>query len=143
MIAELSRTEIDALLREERVARIGCHADGVTYVVPVIYVYDGESVYVQTVEGQKTRMMRASPEVCVEVDRYERESGSWRSVIAYGRYDELAGAEAERALALLVDRFARDGGSRRRPEPTGRRPVAFRIRIERATGRAVDRDPPQ
>jgi nitroimidazol reductase NimA-like FMN-containing flavoprotein (pyridoxamine 5'-phosphate oxidase superfamily) len=139
MIAELSAREIDELLRTERVARIGCHADGLTYVVPVIYVYDGESAYVQTVEGQKTRMMRACPEVCFEVDRYDAGTGSWRSVIAYGRYEELEGTEAERALELLVQRFARGAAGTRRPEPTGRRPVAFRIRLERATGRGVDR----
>ena len=41
---ELTRAEIDQLLRERTVGRIGCHADGVTYVVPVIYAYDGEAV---------------------------------------------------------------------------------------------------
>jgi nitroimidazol reductase NimA-like FMN-containing flavoprotein (pyridoxamine 5'-phosphate oxidase superfamily) len=92
VIAELSRAQTDDLLREHVVGRIGCHAGGRTYVVPVIYAYDGEALYVASVDGQKIRMMRENPEVCFEV---EYEAGSWRSAIAQGEYEELAGAEAE------------------------------------------------
>jgi nitroimidazol reductase NimA-like FMN-containing flavoprotein (pyridoxamine 5'-phosphate oxidase superfamily) len=83
-------------------------------------------------------MMRETPRVCFEVDEYE--DGSWRSVIVDGVYEELEPSQAERALALLVQRMAARGGSRReRPRAGGRTPVAFRIRCESATGRAVRR----
>jgi hypothetical protein len=138
VIAQLDREQIDDLLRAQVVGRVGCHADGLTYVVPVIYAYDGEAFYVYTVEGQKVRMMRANPRVCFEVDEYE--AGSWRSAIVQGRYEELDGAEAERALARLAERFAsRAGGRRPRAEGT---PVAFRIVIDEITGRAVRRESP-
>ena len=55
---ELTAAEIDELLREQVVGRIGCHADGLTYVVPVIYAYDGQCVHVASIEGQKVRLMR-------------------------------------------------------------------------------------
>lgn len=140
MIEELSRDEIDELLRAELVGRIGCHAEGVTYVVPVIYAYDGEALYGHTVEGQKTRMMRANPQVCFEVDRYER-GGGWRSVIVQGSYEELDGAESERALALLASRFGAQPGRGRaeRARGGGRPSLSFRIRVREATGRAVRR----
>ena len=132
--------EIDAFLRRQLVGRVGCHQDGRTYVVPVIYVWDGESVYVQSIEGRKIEMMRANPDVCFEVDQYEPD-GSWRSVILEGTYEELEGGRAEAALALLVQRF-----SGRRQARTGTRaaraPVAFRIRSPRITGRRVDRTVP-
>jgi nitroimidazol reductase NimA-like FMN-containing flavoprotein (pyridoxamine 5'-phosphate oxidase superfamily) len=132
-IEELSAEEIDALLREELVGRIGCHADGETYVVPIIYAYDGDAVYVASREGRKLRMMRTNPAVCFEVDRYER--GSWRSVIAQGRFEQLEGAAAERALDLLATRFAGRAAERRdRAEA-----VCFRIVLEAPTGRAVSR----
>ena len=136
---ELSRDEIDRLLHEQAVGRIGCHAGGLTYVVPVIYAYDGESLYVASVEGRKIEMMRESPEVCFEVDEYE--AGSWRSAIAWGAYEELAGPDAERAIDLLAARFGRDGsgGTRRRHDASGERTVCFRIRIREITGRAVTR----
>ena len=140
MIAELSPDEIDELLREQVVGRIGCHAGGLTYVVPIIYAFAGGAVYVATIEGQKTRMMRENPHVCFEIDEYER--GSWRSVIAYGTFEELEGEDAEQALALLAERFSRGSGSgpmRRRPSGEGRPTVVFRIRLEEATGRSVAR----
>jgi uncharacterized protein len=135
VITELDRAQIEELLRAQVVGRVGCHADGMTYVVPVIYAYDGEAFYVYTVEGQKVRMMRANPLVCFEVDEYE--AGSWRSAIVQGRYEELDADGAGRALELLAARFP--------PSPAGRRPraegtpVAFRIVIDEITGRAVQR----
>lgn len=136
---ELSRAEIDAFLEAQRIARIGCHVDGLTYVVPVIYAYDGQSLYAITTEGQKVTMMRAEPRVCVEVDEYDADGrGSWRSVIGHGRYEELAGEEVERALELLRGRFARaaaEGPAR----SLGPSVVAFRIRLAEVTGRAVSR----
>jgi uncharacterized protein len=142
VIAELSRDEIDELLREQVVGRIGCHVDGLTYVVPVIYAYDGESFHVATVEGQKTRMMRLNPNVCFEVDEYE--AGSWRSAIVQGVYEEVEGEEAEATIALLAERFGRSGNgrSRRRHGAEGTQTVCFRIHLREVTGRAVDRGRP-
>ena len=141
MIEELSRPEIDELLREQVVGRIGCHSDGLTYVVPVIYAYDGESFYVASIEGQKVRMMRESPQVCFEVDEYSGAAG-WRSAIVRGIYEELAGAEAEHAIELLAARFGRTGEEdrrERRHDGGGQATVCFRIEIQDVTGRAVRR----
>lgn len=136
---ELTRAEIDELLRQQVVGRVGCHADDVTYVVPVIYAYDGEYVHVASIEGQKVRMMRANPRVCFEVDEYA-EPGRWRSAIAQGDYEESDEEEAARSLGLLAARFGGgQGRARRRPEPTGRATVCFRIRLGELTGRAVER----
>jgi nitroimidazol reductase NimA-like FMN-containing flavoprotein (pyridoxamine 5'-phosphate oxidase superfamily) len=132
-VEELTREAIDELLREEIVGRIGCHAGGETYVVPIIYAYDGESLYAYSIEGKKIRMMRENPRVAFEVDRYEG-PGRWRSAIASGEYEELEGADAERARSLLAEKLS---GVARGPRaaPEGAAPVAFRIRIEQITGR--------
>lgn len=137
MIEQLDDQEIDEFLRQQVVGRIGMHTRGETYVVPVIYAWDGECIYVQSIEGRKIAMMRENPEICFEIDWYER--GSWRSVIVDGTYEELHGDDAKRALAALVERFAGGTGSRRRPSAEGVTPVAFRIRPRRLTGRAVSR----
>jgi nitroimidazol reductase NimA-like FMN-containing flavoprotein (pyridoxamine 5'-phosphate oxidase superfamily) len=98
---ELSPAEIDEFLRRQRIARLGCHAAGVTYVVPLIYAYEDGAVVAVTTEGRKTAMLRENPRVCVEVDEYDVDGrGSWRSVIAEGTYEELTGDAIEPALAL-------------------------------------------
>ncbi len=138
---ELGPEEIEAFLAEEVVARIGCGEDGELYVVPVIYAYESGAVYVLTAEGRKTATMRAAPEVCVEIDRYEPATGSWKSVIAWGTYEELAGSAAEAARSLLARRFEERTGRRREAPPGAGADsfVAFRIVLGARTGREVVR----
>jgi nitroimidazol reductase NimA-like FMN-containing flavoprotein (pyridoxamine 5'-phosphate oxidase superfamily) len=137
---ELSSREIDEFLRGQRIARLGCHADGVTYVVPLIYAYEGEAVVAVTTEGRKTAMLRANPRVCVEVDEYDSDGkGSWRSVIAHGTYEELSGDAIEPVLALLRDRFARTSGRTAEPRALGPEVVVLRIHLEEVSGRTVER----
>jgi nitroimidazol reductase NimA-like FMN-containing flavoprotein (pyridoxamine 5'-phosphate oxidase superfamily) len=104
MLGLLSSAEIEDLLRTEVVARLGCHANGRTYVVPVTYVYDREALLIQSPDGLKVRMMHENPWVCVEVDHIDN-LANWRSVIAWGRFEALFGAEATTAFARLRARL--------------------------------------
>ncbi|MNE62876.1 Pyridoxamine 5'-phosphate oxidase [compost metagenome] len=105
MIGELNEQQISEVLKSQSVGRIGCHFDETTYVVPVSYVFDGEYIYAHSREGMKIKMMRQNPQVCFEVE--EVESGaSWRSVIAWGEYEELQDEEdRDAAMKLLVKHF--------------------------------------
>ena len=104
MLGALSPAEIEDLLRTEVVVRLGCHAEGRTYVVPVTYAYDGNALLVQSADGLKVRMMHQNPLVCVEVDHIDN-LANWRSVIAWGRFEELFGFDATAALARLRERL--------------------------------------
>ncbi len=133
-IFELPPDEIEQLLRTAIVGRIACCAhgidgsDGRPYVVPLAYGYDGEAIYAHSGVGRKIRMMRAQPQVTVEVDEAEA-SDRWRSVIAEGVYEELTEAGArERALAIIY------------PDPAVRPhldagTVVYRIRLTAKSGR--------
>ena len=137
---ELSRAEIDEFLRGQRIARLGCHAGGVTYVVPLIFAYDDGAVVAVTTEGRKTAMLRENPRVCVEVDDYDADGkGSWRSVIAQGTYEELADDAIEPALALLRERFAGTAGRTAEPRRLGPGVVVLRITLGEVSGRTVER----
>jgi nitroimidazol reductase NimA-like FMN-containing flavoprotein (pyridoxamine 5'-phosphate oxidase superfamily) len=136
----LSSDEIEEFLRGQRIARLGCHADGTTYVVPLIYAYDDGAVVAVTTEGRKTAILRENPSVCVEVDEYDADGkGSWRSVIAQGTYEELVGDAVEPALALMRERFARTAGRTAEPRPLGPNVVILRINFTEMSGRAVER----
>jgi nitroimidazol reductase NimA-like FMN-containing flavoprotein (pyridoxamine 5'-phosphate oxidase superfamily) len=137
---ELSRGEIEEFLLGQRIARLGCHAGGVTYVVPLIYAYDDGAVVAVTTEGRKTAMLRENPRVCVEVDDYDADGkGSWRSVIAYGTYEELSGGAIEPALALMRTRFARNAGRDPESRPLATNVVVLRILLDEISGRSVER----
>ena len=72
--------------------------------MPITYVFDGDAVYGHSADGLKIRMMRAHPRVCFEVDQREN-LANWRSVIAWGVFEELHGQEALDALQILVARL--------------------------------------
>jgi nitroimidazol reductase NimA-like FMN-containing flavoprotein (pyridoxamine 5'-phosphate oxidase superfamily) len=137
---ELSRGEIEEFLLGQRIARLGCHAGGVTYVVPLIYAYEDGAIVTVTTEGRKTAMLRENPRVCVEVDEYDADGkGSWRSVIAHGTFEELVGEAIEPALAILRERFARTSGRAPEPRPLGPDVVVLRILLDDISGRSVER----
>ena len=104
MQGPLTPEEIDSTLAEAAYGRLGLHADGKTYVVPVGYAYDGSRLICHSTTGLKIEMMRKNPQVCFEVEIVES-LGNWRSVIAWGRYVELRGTEAALAVGLLIDRL--------------------------------------
>jgi nitroimidazol reductase NimA-like FMN-containing flavoprotein (pyridoxamine 5'-phosphate oxidase superfamily) len=137
---ELSRAEIEEFLRGQRIVRLGCHAEGVTYVVPLIYAYEDGTLVAVTTEGRKTAMLRENGRVCVEIDEYDADGkGSWRSVIGYGTYEELSGDAIEAALALLRDRFARTAGRSAEARRLGPGVVVLRICLDELSGRTVER----
>lgn len=147
MLGTLAPEQIELLLQQECVGRIGCHADGITYVVPVNYWYDGEDVYCHSAEGQKMRMMRANPSVCFEVDNM-RDMNHWECVVAQGRFEELGPKESEQVL-LSFNRWLRPRQPSVTADPTlvvephdhtRPRTVAFRIRLAHKTGRFERRD---
>jgi nitroimidazol reductase NimA-like FMN-containing flavoprotein (pyridoxamine 5'-phosphate oxidase superfamily) len=104
MLGRLDEREIEEVLRAEVLGRIGCHAQGRTYVVPVTYAYDAGAIYGHSADGLKLQMMRANPNVCFEIDHMD-DLATWRSVIAWGRYEELHGAQADHGLAVLMARL--------------------------------------
>ena len=145
MHGELTPEQIENVLRSELTGRLGCHAEGRTYVVPISYAYDGVHVYGHSSDGLKIRMMRANAAVCFEVEQID-DLANWRSVIAWGVYEELAGPDEHRARRRLKDRFgpyvtsetAQPSGPRTAEEtfdPASRRAIFYRIRLTEKTGR--------
>jgi hypothetical protein len=104
MFEKMKAAEIEQLLQQQLVGRIGCYADGIIYVVPVSYAYDGNYIYCHTFEGMKINMMRKNPEVCFEVDN-TKNLANWHSVIAWGSFEELPdGNNRNEAIRILRER---------------------------------------
>jgi nitroimidazol reductase NimA-like FMN-containing flavoprotein (pyridoxamine 5'-phosphate oxidase superfamily) len=142
MLGDLTPDDLERLIYSQHLGRIGCHAGGVTYVVPVSYAYDGKAVYALSAEGMKLRMMRENPRVCFEVELVERWY-HWQTAILWGTFEELHGEDAERAYQLLHSRFTpliefESRQAAHRPTAPGvatERFVLYRINIDERTGR--------
>lgn len=52
MLGELNTDMIEGLLKSQFLGRIGCHAKGVTYIVPVHYAYEAPYIYAHSVKDR-------------------------------------------------------------------------------------------
>lgn len=148
MLGTLTADQVDHLLHEQVIGRIGCHADGKTYVVPITFAYADGCVYGHSGVGRKIEMMRANPEVCFEVEQVDT-LANWKSVVADGTFEELHGAEAGRGMKVLVDRLLPLMGNQanvpthggpgateaHRADTHGFEAVIYRIRLREPAGR--------
>lgn len=138
MLGELDDQHIEDVLRNEVIARIGCLSDDRVYVVPVTYVYDGTYIYGHAMDGAKLRAMRADPQVCVEVEQVD-DLSNWRSVIAWGTFEECDGPDWDAGFAMLAERIMPLLTlPEHQPAPdlsALRRGSVYRIRVEHMTGR--------
>lgn len=104
MTGSLTPQEIEQLLQLQMTGRIACCSGNIPYIVPISYAYDGKDLYFHTYQGKKIDIMRNNPEVCFQAD-HMHSMADWRSVIAWGRFEEITiPPQREAALRLLVSR---------------------------------------
>ena len=105
MLRTLNDTQIENLLKDQLIGRIGCHSAETMYIVPINYVYEDGKIYCHSAEGMKIDMMRKNPQVCFEVDRI-KDMTNWQSVIAWGRFEEITDMdEKQQVLQKLTNRI--------------------------------------
>lgn len=133
-IGKLKLNDSLDILRNGNLGRLGCIYEDAPYVVPVNYYFDGKDVYVHSLKGRKIDAMRANRRVCLQVDEME-DSYHWRSVIAYGDYEEVV--EEKPREKALVDIFRRiphltpvESKMKKGVEET----IVFRIKVTEITG---------
>ncbi len=147
-IDELDELEcLDLLTRVQR-GNLACAKENQPYVVPFFFAYQKGYIHSFSTVGQKIDWMRVNPLVCVEADEVASPQ-EWRSVIVFGRYEELPDspewkAKREFVHELLQQRriwwepgYARTvlGGSSRPLHP-----VYFQIVVEKVTGHLASSD---
>ena len=106
---QLTESEIEQLLTQERVVRLGFSAPGETYVVPVFYVLHEGALCGITTPGRKSRMGEANKHVAFQVD--SSLSGGvfeWSSVAGEGVFEIVTdpadfGPFAEKFNTRLAD----------------------------------------
>ena len=104
MIEQLPPNEVESLLKEQVVGRIGCYDGSSVYVVPISYAYEDGCIYCHSHEGKKIQIMRNNPGICFQVDEM-RDMSNWKSVIAWGEFEELSeNDERNKALHVLLKR---------------------------------------
>ena len=145
MLGELYKPQIDHVLQNQVVGRIGCYADGKLYVVPITYAYDGKYIYAHSKDGMKIKMMRKNPHVCFEVDVMEN-MANWRSVIVWGTFEEMKDSASQaKGMKILMDRLmplmasetVKPPNHSMRPQMVEKevKAIVYRIKVTESTGR--------
>jgi uncharacterized protein len=133
-IDKLTSKEAVEVLTQETLGRLGCIAEGEPYVVPVHYFFDGENIYIHSLPGKKITALRAQPRACLQVDDIQ-DSYHWRSVIAYGKYEEIGDERLrELALAELFRRLPHLTPVESKMTKGVNQTIVFRIRVDQLTG---------
>jgi len=147
MIGKLMEDDIEEVLENNVLGRLGCYDGEKMYIVPITYLYKDKHIIAHSTEGMKIRMMRKNPKVCFEVDAMKNFT-NWKSVICWGEFQELT-SERQRyeAMKLFVDRMMHLkisdtavlpelAAQRVHPHSPGQiKPVVFRIILTEKTGR--------
>jgi len=110
--------EIEAIIQQAEVCRLGLAVDNIPYVVPVNYGYEDNCLYIHCArEGRKIDMIRQNNTVCfemdVDADISHRDkpacqcSSTYRSVIGYGRAFLLEDFdEKKKALDIIMGHYS-------------------------------------
>jgi nitroimidazol reductase NimA-like FMN-containing flavoprotein (pyridoxamine 5'-phosphate oxidase superfamily) len=145
MMGPLNADEIEKLLHQSILGRIGCSDGNRIYILPISFVYDGEYIYCYTHEGLKLDILRRNPSVCFEVEQLEN-MANWQTVLTHGSFEELTDPSLrldalqklnDRRLPILSSQTTRlteewPFGSDALDHLKG---IAFRIRLNTKTGR--------
>ena len=152
MFGDLGEDAIEVVLKHQLIGQIGCHANDLTYVVPISYAYQDDYIYGYSQEGMKIDMMRTNPKVCFEVHTLEN-MANWQSVVAWGNFEEIStDPERGEAIKILLHRDLPAIKSEK-TYLTAQRPlnpediksedvkgVVFRIKLTKKTGRYENRE---
>ncbi|NDY58905.1 pyridoxamine 5'-phosphate oxidase family protein [Desulfovibrio sulfodismutans] len=139
-------TDIEAVLRSQRVCRLGMISEGRAYVVPVNYGYDAGALYFHSSKkGKKIEALAQNPEVCFEVDADVsiltgelpcQYTTQYRSVIGFGRAVFLDDPE-DKLHGLRVLMRAHDGPQQGFVPEIVAAVAVVRIDIESMTGKSL------
>lgn len=144
-----SRAEIDAIVHDCEVCRLGFAVANEPYVVPVSFGYDGLNLFFHTAKtGRKIDCIEANSRACFEVERNvelirdpERPCDwtfAFESVIGFGTVHELTSEEdRERGLNQIMEHYS---GHVWRFDQTATKNVrVWRLVIESITGKRSER----
>lgn len=103
MVGNLKKKEIREILKNNYVGRLGFCLKGRPYIIPTTYYFDESTsgIISHSREGMKIDEMRKNKEICFEIEEVDSLS-RWKSVLLWGKYEELTGSTARFALHNFV-----------------------------------------
>lgn len=138
------RAVIDDIIRRARVCHLGLADDGLPYIVPLSFGYDGQSLYFHcAAQGRKLDLIRRQPRVCFEFDLAEDLITADQACHWGVRYQSVMGtgiariiedsAGKRQALTAVMAQYS--AATHAFPDETVARTAAIRVTIESISGK--------
>lgn len=140
-IEYLSEVDSIRLLEEGRFGHLACHKNDEIYLVPISYAFEDGYIYSHSKAGKKIDIMRENSRICVQVEDVEN-FFKWKSVIAWGEFEELDGDDASRAMHMLIGKLSEKtigrGTSLLEVDMMAllEAAIIYRVKISKVTGRS-------
>ncbi len=138
------------LLADNYIGRIGYISKGRPEIIPITYYYDSgqNSIVSYSGQGNKIDAMRKSEGISFQVDEIIN-LRNWKSVLLYGKYEELSGIDAKRMLHVFSEGVKNLILKKEQSSPdaisefsskieSSDIPIVYRINIDEYTGRQRD-----
>lgn len=140
----VDRNELEAVINEARVCRVGMSDGRLPYIVPLCFGFADDTFYFHcAAEGRKLEILAKNPEVCLELEagvalKPGASACDWgmayRSVIGFGRAERVEAPEAKRrALDLIMARYA--PGTFEYPDAALKKTAILQVRVRGMTGK--------
>ncbi len=101
-VEEMSNGQIKEVLARVGYGHLGMTRGNHPYVVPIHFAFDDPHIYLYTTEGKKTEILKANPEICLQVEEVKSDT-EWSSVIVTGEAVKLKNkTERENALKFIL-----------------------------------------
>jgi nitroimidazol reductase NimA-like FMN-containing flavoprotein (pyridoxamine 5'-phosphate oxidase superfamily) len=138
------RSEMESIIHEATVCRLGCADDGRPYIVPLSFGYREGAIYLHSAhEGKKIAILKKNPDCCIEFDECSKvvraeKPCKWgmryRSVICCGKANFIADPEEKQAgLNCIMNHYGSDSYMFSEKELQG--VCVIRIDIDEMTGK--------
>jgi nitroimidazol reductase NimA-like FMN-containing flavoprotein (pyridoxamine 5'-phosphate oxidase superfamily) len=138
------RVMIDSVIERAKVCHIGLCDDGIPYIVPMCFGYEGDTIFLHCAkEGRKIELLKKSSTVCFEFetdcevkigDKPCSFSMKYRSVMGNGKASFVEELEAKRkALGIIMKQYTQ--GHFTFPEEALGKIAIIMIKIAEITGK--------
>ena len=138
------RTLIDSVISRSQVCRMGLCDEGLPYIVPMCFGYEGNALYLHSArEGRKIDILKRNNAVCFEFDidcevkKSDKPcsfSMKYRSVMGYGEASFVDDREEKRkAFQIIMKQY--DGNHFSFPDETLEKIVIIAIEITEISGK--------
>lgn len=133
-VGKIPLNDAISILEKGNLGRLGCIAEGEPYVIPVNYFYDGKYIYIHSMPGRKINALRSNPRACLQIDEIV-DSYNWRSVIAYGSYEEISDEDTrEQILESIFKRVPQLTPVETKMAKSQEKTIIFRLMVDQITG---------